>query len=116
MKNLIKEFDNNHNVGLGKLRVAGPYRVKVFNGCGSNYQIVDELEKNTVIYIDRIAPSENSHSTFGHIDSIARTDGTFQSWFQVNRWISLASNNLVPESFTREGQKFSYSNDENFNW
>ena len=99
MHNLIKAFTDNRNTGIGELRVAGPYRVKVFNGCGSHYGVEIELEKGTVIVIDKVAPSENSHSTFGHINYIVRTDGTTEICSRVNRWISLASNNLAPKSF-----------------
>lgn len=102
MHNLIKAFANNRNAGIGTLRVAGPYRVKVFNGCGSHYGVETELEKGSTIVIDRTGPSENSHSTFGHINYIIREDGTVESWMRANRWVSLASNNLVPEFFTKE--------------
>ena len=102
MHNLIKAFNDNRNTGIGELRVAGPYKVKVFNGCGSHYGVVTELEKDTTIIIDKIAPSENSHSTFGHINYIVRKDGITEPCSRANRWISLASNNLVPVSFVKE--------------
>lgn len=102
MCNLIKAFNDNRNTGMGELRVIGPYKVKVFNGCGSNYGVVTDLEKDTTIIIDKIAQSENSHSTFGHLNYIVRKDGITEPWSRVNCWISLASNNLVPKSFMRE--------------
>ena len=111
MNNLIKAFNDNRNTGIGELRVAGPYKVKVFNGCGSHYGVVEELEKGTNIVIDKIAPSENSHSTFGHINYIVRKDGTTEC-SRANYWISLASSNLVPELF-REETNSNYSTNDN---
>ena len=111
MHNLVKAFTGNRNTGVGTLRVAGPYRVKVFNGCGSHYGVETELEKGTTIVIDKIAPSENSHSTFGHINYIIRPNGTAEPWAGENRWISLASNNLVPESYNKLINKYSTNDD-----
>ena len=112
MCNLIKAFNDNRNTGIGELRVIGPYKVKVFNGCGSNYGVVADLEKDTTIIIDKIAQSENSHSTFGHLNYIVRKDGITEPWSRVNCWISLASNNLVPKSFMRETSS-NYSTNDN---
>ena len=112
MDNLIKAFNDNRNTGMGELRVAGPNRVKVFNGCGSHYRVETELEIGTTIIIDKIAPSENSHSTFGHINYIVKTGSTTKSWLRANCWISLASNNLVPDSFMKETSS-NYSTNDN---
>ena len=112
MNNLIKAFNDNRNTGIGELRVAGPYKVKVFNGWGSHYIVETELEIGTNIVIDKVAPSENSHSTFGHINYIIRKDGTTESWSRANYWISLASSNLVPELFRKETNS-NYSTNDN---
>ena len=114
LKNLIEQFNDNHNVGTGMLTVTGPYKVKVFDGCGSHYGVAMELDKGVVICIDRIAPSENSRSIFGHVSHVVHPDKGVSVTKTANWWISLASNNLTPDSYTKPVNKYIDTDGYNF--
>ena len=107
MLKLIRNFADNNNSGLAALRVKEPYRVKVFCGCGSHYGIATELEKESLIYIDKISQSENSNSMFGHVQMMSDVvSGDVIDVHTRNYWVSLASKNLSLESYVTLNKNF----------
>lgn len=104
MQEFIASFQENNNKGQGLLRVTGKSRPVIYKGCSAATGELKKPEKDTLIYIDRIAQSTTSKSMFGHVTHLKYSDGVKE--YNINGWISLASLFVTPVSYKYEKHNY----------